>query len=179
MRRMTLASLALLLSGAPAAAETKFQLTGENTTIEFTGHKADGKHDGGFKELKGTLVVEGTDLTTAAFDLVIDTNSLHSDNPKLTAHLKSPDFFGVRKNPTARFVSRKVEKTEDGYRVTGDLTLCGTTKSISFPAKMSLTGGTFTLSSAFRINRADFGMTYGEGRVNNEVDLRVKVSAKR
>src|SRR5262249_54251962 len=71
-------------------------LTGSNTTIKFVGTKPGGRHDGGFKDLTGTATVQGNDPATLKVSVEIDTNSLYSDTPKLTNHLKSPDFFGVK-----------------------------------------------------------------------------------
>jgi polyisoprenoid-binding protein YceI len=161
------------------AADAKFALTGDNTKIEFTGVKKDGKHDGGFKKLSGTASATGTDATTVKFEVTIETDSLWSDNPGLTTHLKNPDFFDVKTNPTAKFVSTKVEKKGDGYEVTGDLTLNGKTNPVTFPAKITVGEASLTLSSEFKIDRTKFGMTYGKGKINDEVDLRVKVEAKK
>src|SRR3982750_1612450 len=97
-RILSAAVLALVLAPALALA-TDFPLTGKNTTIKFVGSKPGGKHDGGFKNVSGTASVAGADATTLKIALDIDMDSLFSDNGKLTDHLKSPDFFGVKSNP--------------------------------------------------------------------------------
>ena len=55
------------------------------------------------------------DPASLKIEAEIDTDSLYSDNVKLTGHLKSPDFFGVKDNPKATFKTTKVEKTDKGY----------------------------------------------------------------
>jgi polyisoprenoid-binding protein YceI len=166
---MLIAALAVALIGAPVfAAEAK--LSGENTKIEFVGTKTDGKHEGGFKTVTGTASAE-------KISVEIDCDSLYSDDAKLTAHLKSPDFFNVKENPKAKFVSTKIAKSDKGYTVTGDLTLNGKTKSIEFPATIDTSKG-FKLTAEFKINKEDFGMAYGKGKINNEVSLKVSVDAK-
>jgi len=167
-----------LVGMVASAAEKKIDLTGENTTIEFTGTKKDGKHDGGFKKLKGSLTTDGTDFTKAKFDVTIETDSLWSDDAKLTGHLKSSDFFDVKTNPTAKFVSTKIEDSKVGYIITGDLTINGKTKSITFTAKTETAEGKFTLKSDFSIDRTDYGMTYGGDKIDNKVALRLKIDAK-
>lgn len=160
------------------AADLKLALTGENTTVEFTGTKKEGKHDGGFKKLTGTAVATSTDPTTLAFDVVIDTESLWSDNAMLTAHLKGADFFDVKTNPTAKFKSTKVEKTDAGYTVHGELTLNGKTKAVHFPAQVTLSDKALKLGSTFTIKKSDFGMNYGAGKIDDDVALRVKIETK-
>ena len=157
-----------------SAAEFKFPLNGQNTKVEWTGAKFAGKHFGGFKTLSGSATL--ADNAGLKLEVEIDTTSLYSDNEKLTAHLKSPDFFAVKTNPKARFVSKKVEKTAKGFTVTGDLTLLGKTKQVTFPAEINA-GETLTMKAQFKINRNDFGMTYGKGKIHDDVEIRIAVDA--
>jgi len=166
----------VLLSGALVGAE--FTLTGKNTTITFIGTKPNGRHEGGFKTVTGTATLPGKDLTELKITLDIDVDSMYTDTPKLTAHLKSPDFFGVKSNPKAKFESTKVEKSDKGYNVTGELTMCGKTNSINFPATVSASGGELRLTARFTIDRTQWGMTYGRGKVDDNVTLNVSVKAK-
>jgi len=180
MKRRLIAMLAAAVLAFPIlAADVKFTLDGDNTKIQFVGSKAEGKHDGGFKKLTGTATVSGDDLTTVKFEVEIDMNSTYTDTDKLTAHLKSPDFFGVKANPKSKFVSTKVEKSDDSFTVTGDLTLNGKKKSFSFPAKIAVKDATLTLTSEFKIQRQDFGITYGEGKIDSDVALKLSVKVKK
>jgi polyisoprenoid-binding protein YceI len=165
-----------ILTSAAFAAEQTYTLTGNNTRIEWTGTKPDGKHDGGFKKLSGTAVAGAKG--ELKLELEIDQTSLYSDNILLTAHLKSPDFFAVKDHPKSRFVSRKVEKADKGFVIIGDLTLLGKTREVRIPAEISV-GEVFTLEGRFTINRHDFGMSYAKGKINDEVQVRVKVQAKK
>jgi polyisoprenoid-binding protein YceI len=181
MRTLSGALILVLSTTLALAADGKYTLTGENTRVEFTGTKPEGKHDGGFKALTGTAVLTGSDPATARITVTIETDSLYSDNPKLTAHLKNPDFFDVKTYKTAKFESTTVEPLPDRpgvYKVSGKLTMLDRTKEISFPAKISTAGGTLRLDSEFKINRTDFGMTYGKGKIHDDVHLRVKIEAK-
>jgi polyisoprenoid-binding protein YceI len=168
---------ATVLSGT-ALAGGNFTLDGKNTNITFVGTKPQGKHDGGFKEVHGVATAEGTDASTLKLNLDIDTTSLYTDTPKLTAHLKSPDFFSVKSYPKAKFVSSKVEKSGTGYTITGDLTLLGKTKTITIPADIRVAKGGLNITSQFAINRQDYGMSFGTGKVNDEVKIKVAVKAK-
>jgi polyisoprenoid-binding protein YceI len=148
-------------------------LTPENTSVAFVGSKVTGKHDGGFKQLKGTLELVREKLESSKISAEIDMNSIYSDNDNLTNHLKSPDFFDVAKFPTTTFVTTGIEsgshdaKAKDAtHTVTGNLTLHGVTKSISFPSKIALAGDRFNLDSEFFINRKDFAINY-PGKAND------------
>ena len=148
-------------------------LTPENTSVAFVGSKVTGKHDGGFKQLKGTLELVREKLESSKITAEIDMNSIYSDNNNLTNHLKSPDFFDVAKFPTTTFVTTGIEsgshdaKAKDAtHTVTGNLTLHGVTKSISFPSRIALADDKFNLDSEFFINRKDFGINY-PGKAND------------
>jgi polyisoprenoid-binding protein YceI len=171
------AALAVFLAPVLGSA-ADFPLDEKNTTVKFLGTKPGGKHEGGFKAVKGTASVKDNDPTTLKITLDIDASSLYSDTDKLTTHLKSPDFFDVKTNPKAKFVSTKVEKSGDEYKITGDLTLLGKTKEITFPAKLSVNADGVTLSSSFTIDRTKWGMTYGAGKIDNDVKLTVSVKSK-
>jgi polyisoprenoid-binding protein YceI len=174
---LVLVGLAVSLSQAD-----EVKLTGDNTTITFVGTKpkGKGKHDGGFKKVSGSATFNGTDATTLALNVDIDMNSTWTDEPsgKLTNHLKSADFFNVKSYPKAKFVSSKVEKDGDGYKVTGKLTLNGTTKELSFPAKIDINGQKLSISSTFTIDRHDWNVSYGKGIVDDTVTLKVAVNTK-
>ena len=162
----------------PAAPNT---LTPANTKIEWVGTKAEGKHDGGFKDFHGSLDLQGNDPTAAKISLEINANSLYSDTAKLTGHLKSPDFFDVKTYQKATFVTKDI-KAGNGATctVTGDLTLHGVTKPITFPATIKATDDAVELNSEFKINRRDFGMDFGPGKVHDDVQLKIasKVARK-
>jgi len=160
------ASQPQLSTGAPV-------LTPENTTIAFVGSKVTGKHEGGFKQFKGTLDLVRDKLESSKITAEIDMSSIYTDTGNLTNHLKSADFFDVAKFPTATFVTTGIEsgshdaKAKDAtHTVTGNLTLHGVTKSISFPSKIALAGDKFKLDSEFFINRKDFGINY-PGKAND------------
>jgi polyisoprenoid-binding protein YceI len=165
-----------LLATAANAGEVRYRLTDANTKIEFTGTKPGGKHDGGFKRVAGEVVL--SDEAGARVDLEIDCGSLYSDNFMLTWHLKGGDFFNVKKHPKARFTSTSIDRTERGYTINGNLTFLGVTKAVSFPAAIT-TGGAVRLNGAVAINRQDFGMTYGKGKIDDIVEVRFNVDAAR
>ena len=152
----------------------------EGSTIGFTGSKVTGSHDGGFKKFNGHLVVK--DGLLEAGEVVIDMTSTFSDAEKLTGHLKSADFFDVENIPESTFsitaVSEQADKT---YELSGNLTLHGVTKNITFPAQISSTDETLSVQAEFDINRKDFGIVYPgktDDLIRDEVIIKLNLSAK-
>mgnify|MGYP003645366629 CR=1 FL=1 len=152
------------------------------STVGFIGSKISGSHEGGFKTFAGTVSLPGEDVTEAVIDVTIEVASAFTDNEKLTAHLLSADFFDAEQFPQSTFVSTAIAKEGDAYSVTGNFTLHGVTKSITFPATLSLDGDTFTASAEFDINRMDFGVKYAGKtddliRENVVIQLNIEASA--
>lgn len=149
-----------------------------NTQISFVGSKPDGSsHNGGFREFSGSIEVDPEAQSLKAISVTIATDSIYSDNERLTGHLKTPDFFDVREYPEATFQSTAIEPGDDGYQITGDLTLHGVTSSITFPARVQVRDDGLMLASAFTIDRLAFGMDYQPDGINKDVQLTVAVGA--
>jgi polyisoprenoid-binding protein YceI len=164
----------------PAGAAKAFVFGPANSAIEFTGSKVTGKHDGGFRSFTGELSVVNGKLASTGNRVVIDTTSLYSDNDRLTGHLKSPDFFNVKQFTNAVFETTSIETGATNATVTGNLTLHGITKQISFPANVQVAADSVTVNSEFFLNRLDFEMKYPgkpDDLIRKEVVLRLKVKA--
>lgn len=77
------------------------------------------------------------------------------------------------------FKSTKIEKSDKGFMVEGDLTMLGKSKAVKFPASVSMKDGVLSLSTAFTIDRTEWGMTYGDGKIDKPVALKVSLTAKK
>lgn len=170
-------------SGTPgqlAAVEGTVYDFAEGTEVGFVGSKITGSHTGGFKKVQGAVTVPGDDLQKSVVELTIDMDSMYSDDEKLTGHLKNEDFFDVPKFPQSTFKSTSVTQEGDGFTVTGDLTMHGVTKSISFPAKIAVEGDTLKTTAEFSINRKDFGVAYAgkpDDLIRDEVVIKFDITA--
>jgi polyisoprenoid-binding protein YceI len=162
-------------------------ITPENTKITFVGsaRDPDHKHDGGFKKVSGSVKPAGDDITKSTINVEIDIDSIWTDDDEktknLTKHLKSPDFFDAKQYPKATFVSKEIKaekKGDDTHVITGDLTLHGTTKPVSIPAKVTVTDDAIAIDGKFTIDRTEFeiGKTGVADKLFKEVPI--KVSAK-
>ena len=156
-------------------------LSPDNTKITFVGtHHGEPKpRTGGFTRFSGTIEVDEDTAALKSVRVEIETDSLWTQIPKLTDHLKSADFFETRQFPTATFQSAGVRPEGDGqFTVAGELTLHGVTQLIQFPAKVSIQDGQVTLTADFEIDRTDFGMNFQPDRIVNEIALHVAVGEK-
>lgn len=146
-----------------AADATKLDIDPASSKIEWTGSKVTAKHDGGFKSFHGNVALVSNDAEKSTVTVEIDTDSLSSTPESLVTHLKSPDFFDVAKFPKASFASTSIKKGSDKggtHTVTGNLTLHGVTKSITFPATIKTSPASADVDAEFAINRKDFGLVY-------------------
>jgi polyisoprenoid-binding protein YceI len=105
------------------------------------------------------------DLAVAAS---IDLASIDTNNPDRDVHLRSTDFFNVDAHPTMAFQSTRIEPADDGYTMSGDLTLNGVTRSMTFQVESNglavfpATGRThFGLSAVGELRRSEFGIEFG------------------
>jgi polyisoprenoid-binding protein YceI len=156
-------------------------LTPQNTKIQFVCAHAGPRPDprkGGFAKFSGKAQVDAAAHTLKSLEVDIETASLWTEFDMLTTHLKSPDFFEVRKHPTASFVSTKIESDSASTKITGKLTLHGVTKEISFPATVEIGDSGLKLRSEFTLDRTEFGMNFDPKKVENKVSLTVLVGEK-
>jgi polyisoprenoid-binding protein YceI len=129
---------------------------------------------GAFRDVSGSYTLGDN----ASFEVSVKTDSVDSRNKGRDDHLKSPDFFNAAEFPAIAFKSTKVEKNGEGFKVTGDLTLHGVTKSITvdmktWAPKETRQGVKSGVEGSFTIKRSDYGMTtyVAEGGLGDEVDI--------
>jgi polyisoprenoid-binding protein YceI len=168
---------------SPASAQgQKYLITPQNSKIEFIGSKVTGKHNGSFGDFSGHVDYTGNPETSRV-NITIKTESLTTDTPDVTKHLKTADFFDVAKYPEATFVSTAIKPGgEKGatHTITGNLTLHGATKAITFPATINVTPDAATVESSFSINRKDFGINYAgaaDNLIRDDVVMALHVRA--
>ena len=123
---------------------------------------------GSFSGLSGTLTEDPADPTQSSVEASVDISTLSTGDAQRDAHLKSADFFHHEQHPTMAFKSTKVVNKDGGeYAVTGDLTLHGVTKPVTFavegpsaPGKDPWGNTRIGLSATTKINRKDFGLSW-------------------
>lgn len=124
---------------------------------------------GYFRDFTGTVNYDAKDAGKSSVEFSAKMTSVDTGVPPRDEHLRKPDFFEVEKYPEMTFKSTKVEKNGEQWTVTGDFTMKGVTKSISFPFNVTgvipqRNGMKMGLTSETTINRRDFGVNYGENK---------------
>ncbi len=139
MRRFTLFfgfALCLLVAAVPAAGQDSWQLDRSHSSIEFAvTHMVIAEATGRFREFDVKMTSAGEDFSAAGIEATIKTSSIATDNEYRDNDLLGAEFFDAANHPEATFRSTKFEKVADGkYRITGDLTIRDTTRSIVLDA---------------------------------------------
>jgi len=158
----TIAIVALMTFSFTTVEENKKEIKIENSKVVWKGYKVTGSHEGIIAIKSGFLNFNNDKLSGGEF--TIDMSTIKSTDlegeykGKLEGHLKSDDFFGVEKYPTASLIFKKVESTgKNSYEVTGDLTIKGKTDAISFD--LSVYGN--KANASLKIDRTKFDVRYG------------------
>lgn len=176
-------------ASTPVVKQTKGEavpVNGENSKVEFVGSKVTGKHDGGFKSFTGNIDLVNGKPEESQVSIDIEMTSVFTDADGLTKHLQDGDFFDVAKFPKSSFISTKIvpdaAKGAGNYTVTGDLTMRGVTKSITFPAKITVDADKVGVESEFVINRKDFGIVYAgkaDDLIRDDVVMKLNLNPAR
>jgi len=140
--------------------KTVWNLDPSHSSVKFDiDHMVISEVQGGFKEFSADIKADKPDFTDAKGTFTVQLKSVDTDNDKRDEHLRSADFFNVEKNPAMTFVIQKFTKVDGKkYKVTGNLTLNGVTKLVSFNAKF---GG---------IIKDPYGLTRTGITINGEID---------
>lgn len=159
-------------NGKGKKAANTLKVDTQKSSLTWNGKKVTGEHSGNVKLQGGTLQVDNGKLTGG--EVTIDMASLSNTdlkdagyNAKLVGHLKSDDFFGVEKYPTATFRITKAEPIanakagESNYTITGDLTVKGKTNPVTFPAQVKVSGNKAEAKAKVTIDRAKYDVKYG------------------
>ena len=157
------AFIALLTFSFTSILEGKKIIKTEKSNVTWKGYKVTGSHEGRIKIKQGSLTFKNNKLVNGAFAINMTslTNTDLSDanyRAKLEGHLKSDDFFGVAKHPTATLFFTKVKSIgKNAYKIKGDLTIKGHTHAINFT--LSVYGNKATAS--LKIDRTKYNVRYG------------------
>ncbi|NGO43288.1 YceI family protein [Streptomyces ureilyticus] len=145
---------------------------------------------GSFDDFSGSLYLDGTDPSRSTATIDVKMDSIATGNADRDGHLKSADFFKTDEFPTMTFRSTKAESLGgDDYRITGDLSILGTTKQLSIDlefngsAKDPFGNERVGFEGKAEILRSEWGLTWnaaletGGVLISDKIKLNFDISA--
>jgi polyisoprenoid-binding protein YceI len=173
------AVLFVVLGGAAPARADDYTVDPVHSGVTFKiAHFGLSQIPGRFNEFSGNFTID-PDAAKCSFALTIKAESIDTNNPMRDMHLRNPDFFNVKQFPAISFKSTSVKAIKDGYEVTGDVTMHGETKPVTFalvggkkaefPKGVQRTG----FSTDFTLKRSEFNMGKFPEMLGDEVHVAV------
>lgn len=165
---MTKLAAILALAFSLHAEPHTYSIDASHATAQFSvRHLMVSNVKGTFGKFSGTAVWDPSNLAAAKLEATIDVASVDTNQAKRDAHLRSADFFDAERFPTMTFQSTRFHKAGSQLKMTGQLTIKGITKEVTF----DIDGPTEAIkdqrgiyrrgaSATATINRKDFGLTY-------------------
>ena len=178
--------LPALLLVAPAFAADTYKIDSVHSEVGFKIRHLVAKTSGRFTAFQGTISVDSANMSNSTVEITIDTASINTDNEYRDKDLRSDKYFDVANNPTITFKSTAVKEVSKGkLEVTGDFTLHGVTKRISFPITSlgtipGMKPGSTVIGfgdGALKLNRHDYGISTMKGVLGDDVDISLDVEA--
>lgn len=190
MKKLLLAaafSTAALTSGFANAADYQIDIKGAHAFVNFKiQHLGYSWLTGRFNKFDGQFQWDAKKPEDAAIEVTIDTASIDSNHAERDKHLRGDDFLDVKKYPTATFKSTGYRPTGDTQGVlSGDLTLHGVTKRISFPVtklgegKDPWGGYRAGFTGTTKLKLSDYGIDYNLGPASTHVEMELHIEGIR
>ncbi|MGB3307439.1 MAG: YceI family protein [Thermomicrobiales bacterium] len=144
---------------------------------------------GRFEDFSGTILFDPDDIERSSVDVTIDTASLNTGIGARDTHLRSADFFDVKRFPIATFHSTSIEGDRTRFTIDGELTIRDVTRPISLRAEYQGSGVNPSgvevsgFEATGRFNRRDFGLNWNQALesggvlVSDEVRLDLDIQA--
>jgi len=140
---------------------------------------------GFFRDFSGGVNFDAKDISKSTVEFTAKATSVDTGVEPRDKHLRSKDFFEVETHPDITFKSTKVEQKGKVWMLTGDFTMKGVTKSITFPFQIAgwlapdeRSGGKMGITAESSINRRDFGVNYGtNASLSDEVKIVLQIEA--
>lgn len=136
---------------------------------------------GTFEGLAGSIVFDPAQLSTAAFNVSVDSKTVDTDMEARDNHLRKEEYFDVEKYPKLTFKSTKITTTNkpDYLFMYGVITIKNVSKEISFPFSQKAKDGGILFEGEFKLNRRDFGVGGKSFSMSDELTVELSIFAKK
>ena len=179
----------VMLTGGVLAQAATWQIDPVHTQATFqVKHLAMTNIRGSISNVTGTIVFDPNDPSQDHVTAKLDVKTLNTANDYRDKFIKGPDFFNATRFPTITFTSTSVQRAGNGYKVVGNLTIAGVTKTTVLdvdgptPPQKGMEGATVSgLSATTVIKRSDFsfGAKYPESMVGDEVKITIDLEMQK
>lgn len=183
-------TLALLLPALAAAEPAVYKVDADHSGVSFSIRHFVSNVSGRFRDFDGVIKYDRANPAASSVEFTVKAASIDTTNNDRDEHLRSKDFFEVQKFPTLTFTSTQVV-AKDGttLEVTGNLTLHGVTRPVTFPVSLLGTvktprGEKAGFEASFKIDRKEYGILWNNvldsGPVlGDEVKINIEIEANR
>ncbi len=169
----------------------KYVVDPTHSSIGFQAkHMMISKVKGHFDRFNSELDINPEDLSGGSIQFEVEIASINTNNEDRDNHLRSADFFDAETHPTMKFVATDIKKIDDDeYKITGDLSIRGVTKPVTFDAEYNGKGTNpwgvevVAFEADGKINRKDFGLNWnsaletGGVLVSDDIKIHIEIEA--
>lgn len=191
-KRIFLVLTCMILASGIAFAKESYVIDKTHSYIGFSvKHLLITDVKGNFKDFQGEINVNEKKPEKSSVNVTIQASSIYTGDEKRDEHLRSADFFNVKKHPLIKFKSKKIEKKDKGkFLVKGSLEMNGIKKDIEIPVSVTerITdpwGKTrFGANGSIEINRKNWDISWNKTMdrgglvVGNEVKIELAIEAQ-
>jgi len=158
----------------------RYRIQPEASEVSFNATSRWMNAEGRFHRLSAEVTVDPKDLTSARISVSIEAASIDTGIGMRDSHLRSEDFFDVKKFPAITFESQRVEGSGRRANVYGQLTIHGVTREVEVPVEIAISDVALMAKGEFVINRRDYGMNYQSSLnpVGNDVRVQFTFRAR-
>ena len=184
--------LLILLPLTVWASEDEYIIDKSHFSIGFlVEHVGYAKTLGMFRDIDGSYIHDVKNKMINDINIVINTDSVFTNDEKRDEHLKSPDFLHVDKYPEMVFKATNIKINNNESIINGNLTLLGITKPLVLTGKINKIGKypfggiikpyVMGISAKGTIKRSDHAMMYAikDNLVGDEIELIIEFEARR
>ena len=169
---MKLSVTLLLVFFAASAFAQQLKPVNDKSEIKFTIKNFGINTSGTFSGLSGNINFDPSHISSSSFNVSVDVNTINTGIDMRDNHLKKEDYSGIS------FTSSEIKAGDKDFIITGQLTIKGISKNISFPFAAVKKDNGMLFTGSFSINRRDFDVGGGSAVLGNNVDISLNVFAQ-
>lgn len=174
----------IILPAMATATQETYRIDPVHSGVSFSVRHFFTKVPGSFGSFSGELLFDKDDITKNVANAEIEVSSVNTHNADRDKHLMNDDFFSADRFPRMTFQSTSWKEVgKDQFEVEGNLTIRDVTKPVTLDVRLLGFGegmGGKPISgwdASVTIDRRDWGITYGQGVVGNEVEIMLNIQA--